>query len=372
MVESQDVPDVLSGFHDHTQTVLEGTNLTRFDTLLDDLDRVLIVEPNTDRLLYWTYRNELEEIEEYLPPEFIEMTKRLKLDDDESESIDVEEAYPDLREKISIQEFAEGMIQLQEDFNADVCLAPYFPIELKTYSEDLDINIELYNKANELTDLPVEPVIPLKTSVLGADAGNTGGRLHSPQEWIDIIQGYRELDPDIFYIKATNSEFDPDTLHKTDNQGIYQFFNLLRRFSNRPAFFLGLDELAYILTQDGLDGYSRPLYKNPYRMPKTNGNGGGNHSHHRKMLLARDWSWEKFDQISDLGCNCFFCQEYQGVEPQNIELPDQDDLRISHWLALRDEEMAEIREAIENDEVRPGLQSICNDSEWRKNFTTFI
>jgi len=25
-----------------------------------------------------------------------------------------------------------------------------------------------------------------------------------------------------------------------------------------------------------------------------------------------------------------------------------------------------------NDEVRPGLQSICQDSEWKKNFTKFL
>jgi hypothetical protein len=29
-------------------------------------------------------------------------------------------------------------------------------------------------------------------------------------------------------------------------------------------------------------------------------------------------------------------------------------------------------EAIVNDEVRPGLQSICQDSEWKKNFTKFL
>lgn len=372
VVESQDAPEVLGDSQEHRQSVLNGNNFTNFSSLLDDLGRVLVVEPNTDRLLYWTYRQEIGAIAEYLPPSINEAARRLGLDDDNPDAIDFQDAYDLVRENLSVEEFAARMIRLQEEFGADVVLAPYLPLEGESVEDDLETNIALYHQAKTLTEKPVEPVIPLKKSVIGADADNTNGRIHSPQIWIDIIQEYRKLEPDILYLKATNAEFDPDTLHKTDNQGIYQFFSLLRRYTNRPAFFLGLDELAYILTQDGLDGYSRPLYKNPYRTPITNGNGGNNSTPHRKFLLPRDWSWEKFDQISNLGCNCYFCTQYQDVDPQDIELPDQDSLRMSHWLWLRDEEMDEIREAIEKDEVRPGLQSICKDSEWKKNFTTFI
>lgn len=372
VVESQDAPDVLNDFQEPRQAVLGGNNFSNFASLLEDLSRVLVIEPNIDRLLYWAYRQDIDAIAEYLPPSIEEVDRLLSLDDNHPEAIGFQDAYDLVRENMDIEEFATRMVELQEDFEADVVLAPYIPLKADSVEEDLATNINLYKKAKDLSEKPVEPVIPLKKSVIGADADNTNGRIHSPQIWIDIIQEYRKLEPDILYLKATNAEFDPDTLHKTDNQGIYQFFSLLRRYTNRPTFFLGLDELAYILTQDGLDGYSRPLYKNPYRMPITNGDGGNQATPHRKFLLPRDWSWVKFDQINNLGCNCHFCNQFQGIAPQEIELADQDSLRMSHWLWLRDEEMDEIHEAIAKDEVRPGLQSICEDSEWKKNFTTFI
>jgi len=372
VVESHMAPAILDAENQHTQSVLGGNNFTSFDALLDDLGRFLLIDPNTDRLLYWLYRQQLDEISEYLPTEFTDVVELLELDENDTDHLEFEEAYPRLREQMPPEELVTGIIDLQEEYDADLIFSPYIPIGLESYEEDLNFNLELYWTAQQMIDKPVAPVIPLKTSVLGADAENDNGRIHGAEEWIEIIQSYRELDPIMLFLKATNARTDPDTLHKTDSEGIYQFFDLLRRFTNLPAFFLGLDEFSYILMQDGLDGYSHPIYKNPYRMPVSNGNGANNHSSSRKFIVPRRWGWEKFDQLNDLGCNCVFCQEYNHQDPAEIELSDQDALRTSHWLWLKDEELREINEAIEKDQVRPGLQSICHDSEWKKNFTTFL
>lgn len=372
VVESQNVSEILESDQDHTQAVLGGNNFTDFKTLVDDIDRILVVEPNTDRLLYWNYRQKIDSLTDHLPPEFQEAARRLDLDEEDSEHLKLEEAYPLLRKSVSQQEFVEGIVQLQIDNDADIVLPPYFPIGAEDYEDTLETNISLFNLAQEATDMPVAPVIPLKTSVLGMDGENENGRIHGAQEWIDIIQSYRELDPHLLFIKATNSRIDPNTLDKTESEGTYNFFSLLRRFTNIPAFFLGIDEFAYILMQDGLDGYSHPLYDTPYRAPVTNGEDANNHSPHRKFIVPRGWGWEKFDQLDSLGCNCPFCEEFSDVDPADIELSDQDDLRNSHWLWLKDEELEEISEAIQNDELRPGLKSICNDSEWKKNLATFL
>jgi len=382
VVESQLAPSVLDDFDRSVQTDLNGNRkFSNIYSIVDDLDRCLLIDPNTDRLLYFNYREDMREISDHLPDPFLDVADALDADDDEDGEDGAEmamehrDAYPRLKEEVSPPNFVENMLGLQNEYGPDLFLVPYYPIELDTYEEDIEANLDLYrisqNLANTLYDREVAPVLPVKRSILSADAEQENGRRQPPQAWLDIIHTYRELDTDILFLKATNVETDPDELHKTDSEGIFHFFRLFRQFTDMPTFFLGLDEFSYILMAQGLDGYSHPMYQNPFRRPIRGGD-SSDIPRHRKFLVPRKWGWERFDQLDSLGCNGPFCEPYNDTHPSDIELSDQDTLRKRHWLWLRDEELREINDAITKDEVRPGLQSICKDSEWKKNFTMFL
>jgi len=377
IVESHLAPSLLDDIDRHTQTDLNGEpQYSNLYSVIDHLEKCLIIDPNTDRLLYSKYRDNIADIKDHLPDEFLTVADALDNDTETDLEMRHEEAYPYLQERVSRPNFVENLLNLQTRYDPDLFLQPYYPIGLDTYDQDLEENIDLYrvtsSLADRLYDRPTAPVLPVKKSILGADAEQENGRRQPPQAWLDIIHTYRELDPDILFLKATNVETDPDKLHKTDSEGIFNFFRVFRRFTDMPTFFLGLDEFSYILMAQGLDGYSHPFYTSPYRKPMRPGNNMENISHHRKFLVPRKWGWEKFDQLDDLGCNCTFCEPYNGTDPSEIDFSDQDQLRMRHWLWLRDEELRELNEAIINDEVRPGLRSICKDSEWKKNFTMFL
>jgi hypothetical protein len=376
IVESHLAPTVLDGMDRSTQANLNGElQYTNFYSVIDLLDKCLIIDPNTDRLLYSKYRNNIGDIADHLPDEFLAVADALEADDDEEGSLRHEEAYPRLRETVSRPNLVENMLGLQAEYGPDLFLPPYYPIGLDSYEKDLEENVEMFRVANSLADRlydrPVAAVLPVKKSILGVDADQANGQRQPPQVWLDIIHTYRELDTDLLFLKATNVDTDPDELHKTDSEGMFNFFRVFRRFTDMPTFFLGLDEFAYILMAQGLDGYSHPLYNSPYRKPMRPGN-NNNASHHRRFIVPRKWGWEKFDQMDSLGCNGPFCEPYNDTDPSDIEFSDQDQLRRRHWLWLRDEELDQMYEAIVNDEVRPGLQSICQDSEWKKNFTKFL
>jgi len=377
VVESHLAPPVLGGIDRTTQTDLNGEpQYTNLYSVIDRLGKCLIIDPNTDRLLYSKYRDAIDDVADHLPDAFLTVTDALDSDTDSDREMRHKEAYPALQDTVSRPNFVENLLNLQAQYGPDLFLQPYYPIGLDTYERDLEENSELYRVtkglADRLYDRPVAPVLPVKKSILGADTKQENGRRQPPQAWMDIITAYRELDTDMVFLKTTNVETDPDKLHKTDSEGIFQFFRVFRRFTDIPTFFLGLDEFSYILMAQGLDGYSHPLYESPYRKPVRAGNNTENISYHRKFLVPRKWGWEKFDQLDDLGCNCTFCAPYNSADPSEIEFGDQDQLRMRHWLWLRDEELRELNEAIINDEVRPGLQSICKASEWKKNFTKFL
>lgn len=378
LIESQLTPTVLDEVESTSQTDLQGdTKFSNIFSVIDKLDRWLIVDPNTDRIFYSVYREKLEDLQGRVPEQFFDIKDALDRDEDDEEDpgevLEHEDVYSILEQRVSSEEMAESFIGIELDYGSDLIVPPYYPIDLETYENDLRLNFELYEQAQQVDasgTLPTSIVIALKNSVIGAESQRNNGRRQPPQAWIDIIQQYRKAAPDIIFLKATNFSMDPDTLHKREYEGILEFFKLLRRFTNTPVVFLGLDEFAYILMAEGLDGYSHPLYKSPYRMPVRSQN--NNHSMHRRFLVPRKWGWTKFDQLASLGCNCMFCEEFNDIHPSQIDIPDQDQLRNQHWLLLRDEELQELHEAIRKDEMRPGLQSICGDSEWKKNFNTFL
>lgn len=372
LVESQLAPEVLGGLEDVTQIDLTGEekDFTNLRSVLDKLGRYLIIDPNTDRLFYSNYRENMTAIRQHLPNEVLSICQ--DLNDDENEDVDHRVAYNRFRENVVSGELVQQMLNLQNKFGADIHLSPYYAIGHETLADDLDQNINLIKIANELSDeAGTVCVIAVRKSVLSLEYTRENGQLHPPEEWIEIINKYRELNPDLIFLKATNVETDPDKLDKTDSEGIFDFFELLKRFMNVPTIFIGLDEFAYILMAQGLDGFTHPLYKNPYRQPKRgNTNNGANH---RKFLIPRKWEWEKFDKLESLGCNGPFCNEFNGTtHPSDIDLPDQDELRKSHWFWLRDEQLSQISEAIAKDEIRPGLVDMCSDSEWKKNLTRFL
>lgn len=379
VVESHLAPDILGGIDRTAQTDLNGQRqFSNLYAVIDILEKCLLIDPNTDRLLYSNYRGQLDPIRDFLPDPFTTTADALNGEEDVDLDISHEEAYPYIQDNVSRPNMVENMLNLQAEFDADLFLAPYYPIELDSYERDVEENIELYrvtkSLADRLYDRPVAPVLPVKTSVIGADAEQENGQRQPPQAWLDIIHAYRNLDSEVLFLKTTNVETDPDKLHKTDSEGIFHFFRQLRGFTDMPTFFLGLDEFSYILMTRGLDGYSHPVYNSPYRKPMQPGDNidHDNISQHRKFLVPRKWGWEKFDQLDSLGCNCPFCQPFNDTDPIDIEFGDQDRLRMRHWLWLRDEEIRELNDAITKDEVRPGLRSICNDSEWKKNFTMFL
>lgn len=380
VVESQLVPTVLGGLDRSSQAALDGdTKFTNIHSVMEKLDRWEIIDPNLDRIFYFDYRKHIPDIQPQIPGAFSQIYQALNRDEEElGESIEHSEAHEKLRDRTSLSEIVDSFVSLQLEQNPDVILAPYYPIHLDSLEQDVERNAKLYvltERKLSTTDLPVAAVIPLNNTVISADSEINQGQRHQPQEWIDIIQKYRGLDADVLFIKASNFQIDPDRLDKQGYAGLYHFFRLLRRFTDTPTLFLGLDEFAYILMAEGLDGYSHPLYKSPYRMPrqtdskKKKQNSGTNH---RRFIVPRNWSWKRFDQLDSLECNCVFCKEFDDVSPRDIPLSDQDELRNRHWLKLRDQELQEIHEAIREENIRAGLISLCADSEWKKNFNTFL
>lgn len=327
VVESQHVPEVLDGTQGVTQRDLSGDDIdfTTFWDVLDILKRNLVIDPNTDRILYSMYRGNIESIREYLPRSVVDLARDLNV---EESDINHQGAYEHFKNGIASDELVRGNLNLQREHDSHLRIPPYYSIDAETLQEDINQNINMFKIMENLLDDGeigrIAPVIPIRGSVLTLEPTREGDRLVPPQEWLDIINAYRELEPDLIFIKATNVEMDPNILNKSDSDGIFGFFTLLRRFTSTPTFFLGLDEFSYILNAHGLDGCSHPLYKSPYRTPKR---GGSNGTNHRNFLIRRELGRVKFDQLDSLGCNGPFCRGYNGeIHPSDIPLPEQDQL----------------------------------------------
>lgn len=374
VVESQRAPVVLEGLEDVTQTELNGDQkdfTTLFD-VLSNLNRNLVIDPNTDRLLFSTYRNEIKPIRDYLPQEILPTLAEL---DRGEPDIDYDEAYSIFKEEVSSGDLVDRSLQLQADYHSDLRIPPYYSIDADTLEEDLSQNINLIKITEDVVSEEysefVAPVIPLRRSVFAQKHEREGEHLKPPEEWSKIVRKYRQLDPDLLFVKATNVEMNPKQLDQTETDGIFDFFNLLRRNTGVPIIFLGLDEFAYTLMAHGLDGFSKPLYSSPYRSPKRGGATEG--PNHRNFLIRRKLGWKTFDQLDSLGCHGPFCREYNGeVRPSDISLSDQDTLRRKHWFYVRNQEVKEVYDAIQKDDIRPGLASLYSDSAWKKNLTRYL
>lgn len=374
IIESQNAPGVLAGDREVIQRDLEGDEIdfTTFWDVLDNLNRNLVIDPNTDRLLFSIYREDVEAIREYLPNQLVEISRDLNIEDSDLEYAD---ANNQLKNEISGDDLSRGMIQIQRDFESDLRIPPYFSIDAESFDRDLHQNVNLVEATSNLLSgdegNDLAPVIPLRRSILTLEPTREGDRLEPPQEWIDIVNAYRDLNPELLFIKATNVEMNPDVLDKAESDGFINFFTMLRRFTATPTIFLGMDEFAYILMAHGLDGYTHPLYNSPYRTPKRGGGNGG--PNHRNFLIRRELGYEKFDQIDSLGCNGPFCQRFNGnIHPSEIDLADQDTLRKCHWYWVRNQELGEVWDAIQEDTMRPGLHSLFSDSSWKKNLTQYV
>lgn len=374
LVEAQNTQEVLGDLRDVTQRELTGElkDFTTLQSVLDKLNRGLIIDPNTDRILFSAYRSNIEPIKTNLPNKLVSISREF---DKEDTDIEYDEAYHKFKKKVSNHQLSKDMIDLQRKFDSTIRVPPYYSIDAETVDRDLKYNVDLYKKskthAKENFEDNLVPVISIRNSILKLDSFRENGRLHPPKEWGKIINKYRDLDPDLYLLKATNAEIDPDWVEKPISEGILEFFKLFRRYTGVPAIFLGLDEFAFLLTDQGLDGYSHPVYQNPYRQPKRGGNSEG--PNHRKFLRPRKGGWVKFDQLETLGCNGPFCEDYNDdISPSEIPLNDQDDLRKCHWYWLKDEQMRQVYEAIGNGTLRPGLDDVFSDSEWRKNLLSFL
>lgn len=375
--------DILGDKNSSTQKDLDGN-----DTIdsLHDLDNLLIIDPNTDRMFYSYYRDEFLDIKEDLPDGAVNILLEMEKEKEDREINRPRKAYKQLKQNIqdSRSTFSLSFLKLQNQNDCNLFLPPYVPIHRKSMRSgnnersDLEENITLFKISRQLSerlyDKPLVPVLPVKTDIIKAYDDTDGSNNEPPREWKEIFEQYKELDPDFLFLKVTNLDLEPGKLEKRNLEGVFYFFKLLREKLDIPVFFLGMDEFAYILMSQGLDGYTHPIYDQPYRTSPAidEDDRPDDINYNRKFLVPRKWKLEKFDQLDNLGCRCPFCLPYEDEDPADIGLGDQDDLRRKHWIWLRDEELDELKEAIRKDQVRPGLESICNDSEWKKNLSIFI
>lgn len=404
VVELQTADEILSNqndrFHEsQRQSTLEGDEArVNLYSAINDLSKVLITDPNTDRIFYSNYREEFGEFADNMAQGLGDIIERYA--DEENDEINSQvKGYRELRRTVRPSEFCEYVLNMQSQMDSDIYLSPYYPVEQASIGggngndiwnkedrreqerEKIPENIRLYKISKDIAkrryDREVFPVISLKTDILKADTENGDDGMEPPQIWRDIMEAYSGLDCGLYFLKITNADMDPGMLDKEVSEGIVSFVKLLRKeYIDAPVFFLGMDELAYILMAHGLDIYTHPIYDQPFESgnfysedvrpdPKEI-------NHNRKFIVPRNRERKKFDQLNSLGCFCPFCQPFVNTDPAEISIGKQGDLRKKHWLWLRDEEMDQMKEAIENDQVRPALMDFYTDSDWEKNYIKFL
>lgn len=377
------------------QSTLAGRNsFSNFYSLIEYLEKALLIDPNLDRMFYSSSR------EDYLEASGVPESVVDLLEDSIEGKLDGQpESFKSIRREVTPTNLCETSLRFQRKYRVDLFLSPYLPIDNWNIgaAEDQDLwneaerdradaplpyNIQLYRASAELADLfydsQVAPVIPLRKSVLKrftTDADGVGG---IPQVWKDIIDTYRELNPPIIFIKATNAEFDPKKPDLEMNRAIVEFFCTLRKWvDDTPIFFLGIGELGYILMAEGLDAYADPIHAQPYETSvaitdEEHRPDPDDIDPTREYLVYRTWTREKFNQLDNFGCPGPFCLPFESRDPSTLGISDQDSLRTKHWFWLRDDELRMLKESIINNQVKISLKDICNDSDWHKNLATFL
>lgn len=362
-----------------------------------DLNKLLVVDPNTDRIFYSNYRDEFQEVPG-LPDGFSHAIEK-RLDDDDDEITGPTSGYKYLRDSPWRSILCEAILSNQWALNADFLIPPYYPIEKSTIGsgERQDIwgpdhreegaidtipeNMQLFNLAQELAarlyDRPLSAVIPLKTDILRESPNKGPDGLEPPEIWIDIMEEYSNVECEAYFIKATNASIEPGTLKKAECDGIVNFVKLFRKeYTDKPILFLGIDELAYVLMAHGLDVYSHPIYDSPYEKGAFYNEEArpdpADINYHRKFFVPRSGVLKKFDELENLGCDCPFCEPFRDVDPASIRKGKQDDLRKKHWLWVKDESIRQLKDSIRGDRVRPALRDFFTDSDWEKNYIKYL
>lgn len=372
----------------------EGVTYPNFHTLIERLDQTILIDPNTDRMMY------SDRLDDFIEGSGLSGDLRSIIGDKKAGDYENQAAaYADIRDSASKEAIAESQLTFQNKFNVDLYLAPYLPIDNWNigYGENEDVwnederertgsekpfNIQLYQRTAELAELwyggKVAPVIPLRNSILLRYSTDQDGAGGVPQLWKDIVDEYRKLDPPMIFIKATNAEFDPMKPDFQNNRSIVKFFELLRKWTdNTPLFFLGIGELAYVLMAKGLDAYADPIHQQSFEptvaiTDEEHRPDPANQDFTRSYLVYRLWRREKFNQLTDLSCPGPFCEPFENADLSSLEISDQDSLRTKHWFWIRNDELGMLKEAIDDDQVSIALKDICEDSDWHKNLATFL
>lgn len=339
----------------------KGQDFKDFYEYINEYDLFFFIDPNLDRIdISSTYGKWFLRLHENFGP-----SKNFFTNEIIEKMINGQNVDPKL---FLNPDFITRVLRLQKKYKADIFLPPYSSINLRTFSKDLSINLELFSSAEQINkfvfqnEKPLIPVMCLHTNIFKAKKNKSGKR----SEWSKLIESFEKIESNIIILKITNF----DILSPSENyKGILSFFRELKDSTNKIIIFLNMNEFAYILIREGLDIYSSRMSRSGMDIPKR---GIEPPPRYGKYYVPRKMILVNFDEIEELPCSCPFCDPYSNGKHKSLSESDWNSLRIYHFVYLKNEELGMLNREMKKKCMRVALRDIFADSEIWKNFTEFI
>jgi hypothetical protein len=267
------------------------------------------------------------------------------------------------------------ILGFQSHYKADELIAPYISINAKSWQTNIESNTNLYTITLDVWkkffpkyDKPI-PVICLDKNVF-----NIASESNRMKMWESILDAYKELNVPVYIIKIS----DFDTSNKNEKYDIIlEFFRFFKSRIQVPIILVNMNEFAYVLMREGMDAYSTRMSRRTnidipiaaqFTDEEREENKHGQYYIPRKMKLVKRIVINKIP----LPCNCPFCSLYPNILVKKIPDDEWRDLRIYHYLWIKNDELRMLIEDLKKNSLRAALQSMFADSDGWKNFVDFV
>jgi hypothetical protein len=233
-------------------------------------------------------------------------------------------------------ELTKAMIKLQKEGGATLLFSPYFTNFRSNFNAMLEANLEFaqqgINNVKRIENAKLGIVICIDKTILKDD--DYEDRLRN------LFTAYKEklTNVDRFFLKIDGIDLNDKN---EEYEKIRKMVEIANKVLEQSVFFLGIHEFGLILSLDGLEDFSSPMYSNLRIIRNKKGNRKA--SSVGRYVRPKDMERLKKDDIRYLPCSCIYCSAYSNVS--QIPPREWNILRKEHWIWWLNDEIKQVTEA---------------------------